>query len=200
MRLQVPVLLSIIALFASPAFAGDAAAGKTKASLCAACHGPDGNSVNPDWPKLAGQHGDYIAKQTMAIKNGEGRVNALMAPMVANLSAEDAADIGAYFATQTSTYAESVSADAAAIAAPLYRGGDAARGIPACMSCHGPDGRGNGPAKFPSLRGQHAKYTATQLMAYRDGTRTTGPMMLGIAKKLEPAEIEALAAYLAALH
>ncbi|MEM7253198.1 MAG: c-type cytochrome [Pseudomonadota bacterium] len=200
MRFHLPVILSVIALFASPAMAGDPAAGKSKSGLCVACHGTDGNSANPDWPKLAGQHADYIVKQTMAIKNGVGRQNALMAPMVAALSDSDAADIAAYFSSQTTTHAEAVPENFATIGQALYRGGDAARGIPACMACHGPAGRGNGPANFPALTGQHAKYTALQLRAYRDGTRTTGPMMLGIAAKLTDTEIDALAAYLNALH
>ena len=200
MKLRASLLLTFFALHASLVSAGDAALGKTKASLCTACHGVDGNSTNPEWPKLAGQHASYIIQQTLAIKSGKSRVNALMAPMVANLSAENLADIAAYFETQKTTHVEAINEDKKRVAELLYRGGDKSRDIPACMGCHGPDGRGNGLAKFPSLRGQHAKYTVTQLNAYRDKKRTTSTMMLDIAKRLEPFEIEALATYLSALH
>ena len=201
MKLRISLwLITFLALSISSVSAGDPTSGKAKASLCAACHGAEGNSTNPEWPKLAGQHASYIIEQTLAIKNGDGRVNALMAPMVANLSTDDLADIAAYFATQNTTHVKAISEDKKRVAELLYRGGDPSRDIPACMGCHGPDGGGNGLAKFPSLRGQHAKYTVAQLNAYRDKKRTTGAMMPGIAKRLEPFEIEALAAYLSALH
>ena len=201
MKLRASLLLiTFFALSTSLVSAGDPTLGKTKASLCAACHGADGNSTNPEWPKLAGQHASYIIRQTLAIRSGEDRVNALMAPMVADLSAEDLADIAAYFETKNTTYVEAINEDKKRVAELLYRGGDQSRDIPACMGCHGPDGRGNGLAKFPSLRGQHAKYTVVQLNAYRDKKRITGTIMPDIAKRLEPFEIEALAAYLSALH
>ena len=180
---------------------GAHADGQAKTAACAACHGPDGNSVNPIWPNLAGQHASYIVTQLQAFKSG-ARNNPSMSPMAANLSEDDMAEIGAWYAAQAvrvGTLGEDV--DVAA-AQTLYRGGDAARGIPACMACHGPSGAGNAPAGFPALRGQHAEYTALQLKAYRDGSRDTDPagMMRNIAKRLSDADIELLSQYVSALH
>ena len=180
---------------------GAYADGQAKTAACAACHGPDGNSVNPIWPKLAGQHASYIVTQLQAFKSG-ARNNPSMSPMAANLSEEDMAEIGAWYAAQAvqvGTVGDGVDVEAAA---KLYRGGDAARGIPACMACHGPSGAGNAPAGFPALRGQHAEYTALQLKAYRDGSRDTDPagMMRNIAKRLSDADIELLSQYVSALH
>lgn len=170
------------------------------AATCTACHGADGNSVNPIWPKLAGQGAPYILAQIKAFQSG-ARENASMAPMVASLAEDDAQAIAAYYAAQSTRIESAGDADVSA-AEKLYRGGDAERGIPACMACHGPTGAGNGPARYPSLSGQHAQYTALQLKAYRDGSRATDPqgMMRAIAARLSDADIDRLAAYLAALH
>jgi cytochrome c553 len=129
---------------------GNVEAGATKAVTCQACHGANGNSTNPEWPSLAGIGGDYIAEQLKNFKDGK-RTNAVMMPMAATLSANDMADLGAYFDSLVNTGLE---ADPSYWQAgeKLYRGGDASRGIPACMACHGPTGRGNEPAKFPALR------------------------------------------------
>lgn len=175
----------------------DAAA---KTAVCTACHGADGNSMNPIWPNLAGQHAEYIVAQLQAFKSG-ARENASMAPMATNLSDADMAEIGAYYAAQTAKIAPLGEHDVGT-AERLYRGGDAERGIPACMACHGPNGAGNAAAKYPALRGQHAEYTVLQLKAYRDGTRATDPqsMMRTIAARMTDADIEQLARYLSALH
>jgi len=173
---------------------------KTKAAACGACHGPDGNSVNPDWPKLAGQHPDYIVTQLEYFKSGQ-RKNVNMNAMAAPLSPEDMADVAAYFSSQTLKIG-SVDAATAAAGAGLYRGGNKASGVPACMACHGPNGAGNPAAKMPSLRGQHAKYTTTQLLAYKSGERAAGQasIMATIASRLTAQEIEQVAAYLEGLH
>lgn len=183
---------------------GDPVAGQSKAAVCSACHGADGNSANPMWPKIAGQNAPYLARQIHAIKNREGRDNAAaatMVPMVANLSDQDIADLAAYFATQSVEFGK---ADPGSIerGERLFRGGDPDRGVPACMSCHGPAGRGNAPAAFPLLAGQHPAYTAKQLEAYRSGERTTDPnaMMRDVAQRLSDADIAALAEYLSGLH
>ncbi|MEQ8231189.1 MAG: c-type cytochrome [Gammaproteobacteria bacterium] len=180
---------------------GAQADGQAKTAACAACHGPDGNSVNPIWPNLAGQHAPYIVAQLQAFKSG-ARNNPSMSPMAANLSEDDMAEIGAWYAAQAikvGTLADDVDVEAAA---RLYRGGDAERGIPACMACHGPSGAGNGPARYPALRGQHAEYTALQLKAYRDGSRATdaASMMRDIASRLTDEDIALLSAYVSALH
>jgi cytochrome c553 len=176
--------------------AGNVENGATKAVICRACHGASGNSTNPEWPSLAGLGADYIAEQLKNFKDGK-RTNAVMAPNAASLSADDMADLGAYFDSLPNTGLE---ADPSYWQAgeKLYRGGDPARAIPACMACHGPTARGNEPAKFPALRGQQSVYVTKQLSDYASGARTTGPngIMETIAKRLSPDDIRNLASYL----
>jgi cytochrome c553 len=175
---------------------GKAEAGATKAVVCQACHGANGNSTNPEWPSLAGVGADYIADQLKNFKEGK-RTNPVMMPNAMGLSADDMADLGAYFDSLTNTGLE---ADPSYWQAgeKLYRGGDQARAIPACMACHGPTGRGNEPAKFPALRGQQSVYVVKQLNDYASGARTTGPngIMQTIAKRLSPEDMRNLASYL----
>ncbi|SHG64103.1 Cytochrome c553 [Hydrocarboniphaga daqingensis] len=175
---------------------GDAAAGATKAAVCAACHGAGGNSAMPEWPNLAGQGSTYIVSQLKAFKSG-ARKNAIMMGQAAALSDADMADIAAYLTAQK-VRPGLASKDAVAVAEPLYRGGDASRGLPACSGCHGPRGAGNPAAGYPRIGAQHATYTATQLTAYKSGERGatgTGQMMQAVAAKLTDAEIQALASY-----
>jgi cytochrome c553 len=171
-------------------------AGATKAATCQACHGANGNSTNTDWPSLAGIGAGYIAEQLNNFKTGK-RSSPVMMPMSANLTADDMADLGMYFDSLTNTGLE---ADPSFWQAgqSLYRGGDQARGIPACMACHGPTGRGNEPAKFPALRGQQSGYVVKQLNDYASGTRATGPngIMQTIAKRLSAEDVRNLASYL----
>ena len=176
--------------------AGSVEAGATKAAVCSACHGANGNSVNAEWPSLAGLGADYIAEQLKNFKEGK-RSNPVMMPMVTNLSADDLADLGAYFDSLTNTGLESDPSFWKA-GEKLYRGGDQSRGIPACMACHGPTGAGNEPARFPALRGQHSVYVVKQLNDYASGVRTTGPngIMQTIAKRLSPEDMRNLAAYI----
>ena len=179
--------------------AGSAESGATKAAVCQACHGANGNSANPEWPSLAGLGADYIVEQLQNFKDGK-RNNPVMMPMAASLSAQDMADIGAYFDSLPNTGLE---ADPSYWQAgqKLYRGGDRARGIPACMACHGPTGYGNKPAKFPALRGQQSVYLAKQLNDYASGVRNTGPngIMETIAKRLSPDDIRNVSSYLQGL-
>jgi cytochrome c553 len=151
--------------------AGDAAAGATKSATCTACHGLNGNSVNPEWPVLAGQNAVYLREQVTGFRDGK-RANVLMQPMVAALTDQDIADLAAYFSQQTPTGNE---ADPSYWKAgeKLFRGGDAKRGIPACMACHGPVGRGNPAAGYPALQAQHSVYTVKQLTDYATQTRYT---------------------------
>jgi len=182
---------------------GDAAAGQTKAAVCAACHGVDGNSVDPQYPKIAAQHEDYIAQQLALFKNGK-RNNPIMMAFAVALSEQDMADLGAYFSSQK---ANPDIADEAFVATAqvLYRTGDAKRGIPACMACHGPTGRGNPAAGYPSVGSQHAKYTADMLNRFRggaiygDATDARAAIMSQVAAKLSDAEIEAPASYMQGL-
>jgi cytochrome c553 len=170
-------------------------AGAGKAVVCGACHGANGNSVNPEWPSLAGLGADYIAQQLQNFKAGK-RQNAIMMPNAMTLSPEDMADLGAYFDSLKNTGLE---ADPSLYKAgeKLYRGGDPARGVPACMACHGPAGVGNEPAKFPALRGQQPLYVVKQLHDYASGARTTGPnnVMQTIAGRLSDDDMKNLAAY-----
>src|ERR1700679_1282295 len=179
--------------------AGNVENGATKAVICRACHGASGNSTNPEWPSLAGLGADYIAEQLKNFKDGK-RTNAVMAPNAAALSADDMADLGAYFESLPNTGLE---ADPSYWQAgeKLYRGGDAARAIPACMACHGPTGRGNEPAKFPALRGQQSVYVAKQLNAYATGARPPGlgGIMPVIAKRLTADDIRNVSSYVQGL-
>lgn len=195
----------ILAATLSSAIVGNAAlpasieAGAAKAVVCQACHGANGNSANPEWPSLAGLGADYIAGQLKNFKEGK-RNNPVMMPMAMPLSAEDMANLGAYFDSLPNTGLE---ADPSYWQAgeKLYRGGDRARGIPACMACHGPTGRGNEPAQFPALRGQQSVYVMKQLSDYASGARSTGPngIMQTIASHLSPDDIRNLASYVKGL-
>lgn len=180
--------------------AGDPAAGKTKAATCSACHGADGNSNNPIWPKLAGQHASYIVKQLQAFKSG-ARQDPTMQPMAAPLSEEDMADLAAYFSSQSRAIG-SADPEKAAAGEKLYKGGDPANGVTACIACHGPSGSGNGPAGFASLSGQHRDYVVKALKDFRSGTRDTDPaaMMRNVAAKMSDQQIEAVAEYIVGLH
>ena len=180
--------------------AGNAQAGATKSAVCQACHGANGNSTNPQWPRLAGLGEDYIVEQLDNFKSGK-RKNVVMLPMASALSPEDMADIGAFFQAQTNTGGEVDPAHREA-GEKLYRSGDKSRGIPACMACHDPTGRGNEPAKFPELRGQHSVYVTQQLNDYASGARPAGPgaIMETIAKRLSTDDIRDVAAYLQGMH
>ena len=181
--------------------AGDAEKGAGKVQVCAACHGADGNSTNPEWPKLAGQHASYTAKQLRDFKAGTERSNPQMTGMVANLTPEDMDDIAAFYATQTPT-GGFVSEAQLELGQRIYRGGIKDRKVPACIACHGPKGDGNPPGVMPVVSGQWAKYTAIQLMAFRAGTRANDPdaMMRDAVRGLSDAEIQAVAEYMAGLH
>lgn len=199
-------LISLVALMAlvgaagSVAAAGNAAAGKGRSAVCAGCHGVDGNSAAPNFPKLAGQDAQYLAKQLADFKSG-ARKDPIMTGMVAGLSKKDMDDLGAYYASQKcSTITPSASADALKKAERLYRGGDAKNGIAACMSCHGPAGAGI-PPRFPVVSGQHAAYSQKQLLDFKTGTRRNdSEVMTHIAFRLSEAEIKAVSEYMAGLH
>ena len=182
---------------------GTVAAGATKSAVCSACHGPNGNSANPDWPRLAGQSAVYIAEQLRMFREGT-RNNPIMKPLAGTLSDQDISDLAVYYQAQTVTGLE---ADPSFWKAGsyLYRRGDKARNIPACIACHGPVGRGNLAAGYPSLRAQESVYVVKQLNDYASGARYVGTnvatvdpnsaMMLTIAKRLTPEDIRNVASY-----
>jgi len=183
--------------------AGDAVAGQGKAAVCAACHGADGNSVVPNWPKIAGQHAMYLERQLGLIKNGDRPVPE-MAGIVMTLSEQDLADLAAFFSAQTSSAGL---ADEALVATgeQLYRAGNSETDIPACMSCHGPAGEGNPLSGYPLLAGQHAVYSEKMLTGFRAGNTwgdddSNSKIMTEVTKRLTDAEIKALASYIQGLH
>ena len=196
---------------------GDAKAGQAKAGACAACHGVDGNPGDPQYPRIAGMPERYVARQLALFKAGirTSGMAAVMAPMAAPLSAQDMRDVGAYFAQQKA--GAGIADDSAIASGPyagmkfyevgqkLFRGGDPARGIPACMACHGPAGTGNPGPAFPHIGGQQSAYVVRRLQEYRTGTTTEQDhhlfdMMATVAKNLSDEEIQALGSYLQGLH
>ena len=181
--------------------AGDAAAGQGKVAVCGACHGVDGNSPAPNFPKLAGQGERYLLKQLHDIKSGDRPVLE-MTGLLDNLSDQDMADIAAYFASQKMSVG---AADPKLVerGAALFRGGKLEEGMPACTGCHSPDGAGLAAAGFPKLGGQHATYVAKQLTDFREGNRTNdgdAMIMRAIAAKLSNKDIEAVSSFIQGLH
>lgn len=200
-KLAASLICLALSLTAQHAVAeGNAEAGKTKSATCAACHGADGNSVAPTWPKLAGQHADYLAKQLKDFKEGQTRSNAQMAPMVAGLSDQDMDDLAAYFAAQTQTPGVAKEENLE-LGENIYRGGVTESGIAACIGCHGPAGKGQFGANYPQIAGQHADYTVSTLKEFRAGTRSNDPgsAMRNVAKRMTDAEITAVANYIQGL-
>ena len=179
---------------------GDAAKGQVIAGqVCAACHMPDGNSVVPANPKLAGQHAEYISKQLGYFKAGE-RKNPIMYGIAMGLSPDDMANLGAWFSSQKPAEEGAKDKALAEAGQALYRGGKASAGVPACASCHSPNGAGI-PVQYPRLAGQHTEYVITQLKSYKSGERaygTSAPMNT-IASRLSDKEMEAIAEYVASL-
>ncbi|MFJ4588421.1 c-type cytochrome [Pseudomonas moraviensis] len=201
-KLIVSLLLTVGILGVAHA-AGDAAAGQAKAAVCGACHGPEGNSMAPNFPKLAGQGERYLDKQLHDIKSGK-RVVLEMTGLLTNLNDQDLADISAYFASQKGSVG---AADPKIVARgeALFRGGNLEKGLPACTGCHSPNGAGNAAAGFPHLGGQHAQYIAKQLTDFRkevDGRANDGDAMTmrTIARKLSDEDIAAVSSYIQGLH
>lgn len=204
-------LAACLILFGASAFAQkDAAKGTSDkvqgiaSQVCAACHASDGNSPIPANPKLAGQFPEYLNKQLNDYKAIAGkkpvRENPVMNGMVANLSPADMKALAAHYAGQTPKPGVATDKDLAALGQKLWRGGNAASGVPACAGCHGPSGAGI-PGQYPRLSGQHAEYVATQLKLFRDGARANDPggMMRGVAARMTEREINAVAQYAAGL-
>ena len=181
---------------------GDAEAGQARSITCAACHGPEGNSANPLWPNLAGQHAKYIVGQLKAFKEGQ-RADALMTSQAMLLSDADMANLAVYYESLTPAVQTAADASLVSRGEALYRGGSKENGLAACMSCHGPSGKGNPATQYPALGGQHATYTEKTLKDYASGARKSvagNDAMNEIAQKLSDEDIRALAAYLQGLH
>ena len=203
MKNWLAVTLTLLTIHSSlPAqAAGDPVAGKQQAAQCASGHGADGNSLNPEWPKLAGQHADYLVKQLSYFEKGE-RENATMKPMANVLDEQGRKDVAAYYAAQK---VKTGSADPALVALgeKIYRSGNAESGVAPCMGCHGPNGAGNPAALYPALRGQHAKYIENQLHGFAEGKRVNEnakKMMQLLARRMTNREIRAVSSYIQGLH
>ncbi len=204
MRLLLGAVACSLMLLSLPAFAkGDAAAGQAKSAICAACHGMDGNSTVPTWPKLAGQHEQYLVRQVHLIKSG-ARMVPEMAGIVPGLSDQDIEDISAFFASKTNTGGVA-DQSMVTLGERIFRAGNAESGVPACMACHGPAGEGNPLSGYPALAGQHAIYTAKMLTKFRAGENygakdSPSQVMNGSAKMLTDEEIQAVASYIQGLY
>jgi cytochrome c553 len=204
------VLTVSLALLAMAGFAqagGDAEAGKAKAAACGACHGADGNSPAPSFPKLAGQGEKYLVKQMNDIDSGIRPVPT-MAGQLDNMTEQDIADIAAYYSAQTGTIGVA-DPELVARGESIYRAGDSAKGVAACTACHSPTGKGNAAAGFPALAGQHAAYIEAQLMAFRTGAEEPEKgrindgetrMMRDVARPMSDLDIRAVASYIQGLH
>ncbi len=201
-RHLVSVALSVVSFASTQLIAAEVAVEKQTvaqvvSTVCAACHGNDGNSVITANPKLAGQHPEYLVKQLTEFKSGK-RANAVMTGMAAMLSDDEMKEVATYFATQSLKLGQAKNNGAGSLGEKIYRGGVAATNVPACAACHGANGAGL-PKQFPRLGGQHADYTLTQLKTFRTGERANAPMMMTIATKMTDAEMAAVADYIQGL-
>lgn len=166
-------------------------------SVCMACHTVDGSRGAATNPILAGQHGDYLVKQLREFKSG-ARANAIMQGFASQLSDDDMRNVAAFYASKAPVPGDARDKDLVRLGERIWRGGIADRQVPACAGCHAPNGAGI-PAQYPRLAGQHAEYTAAQLIAYRDGGRKNNAQMVGVAAKMNDREIKAVSDYIAGL-
>ncbi len=197
-KLAISLMLSLGLVVTAQA--GDAGAGKKISAACAACHGQDGNSAAPSFPKIAGLGEAYLAKQLKDFKSG-ARDNAIMKGQVAALNDKQMEDLAAYFATKKRTVGYAAK-DKVALGEKTYRAGNKATGVPACMACHSMDGSGMSAAGFPALGGQHGAYIKAQLVAFQEGKRANdaSDVMRDIAARMSNKEIDAVSAYIQGLH
>ncbi len=195
------IAASLLVIMSGAHAAGDAEAGKTKAIACGGCHGMDGNSMVPTFPKLAGQNEKYIVNQLQAFKANETRKNEIMIGFSAGLSEQDMKDIGAFYFTQNLSAAAPHDASKLELGREIYKGGNLQTKLPACQACHGPKGAGNPGTGYAQVGGQYADYTKAQLMAFKSGERANDEkaMMRDIAKMMTDEEIDAVSQYIASL-
>lgn len=195
------VIVAGLAMASGVSAAGNVEAGKNSSAMCAACHGAEGNSAVPNFPKLAGQGEKYLLKQMQDVKAGK-RVIVEMTGMLDAFSDQDLENLAAYFAAQTITPGQAKK-DLVEAGEVLYRVGNPAKQVAACTACHGPSGKGVDLAVFPALGGQHADYIASQLKKFRSGERANDGdtrMMRSVAARLSDKEIEAVASYISGLY
>lgn len=194
MRILTGFLLSLSGFL--PPFAHAADAGEVVKTVCAACHGVDGNSTDPANPRLAGMDQEYLMRQLKAFAAGKRRDDT-MSEIISTIDPGDFSTLAAYYGKQKPLPGKVQDAQLAAKGRMLYEDGNTDSGVPACAGCHQPDGRGN--ARFPRLAGQHQAYTLKQLANYKSGRRATDPLMTTVGKRLTVDEARALAEYVAGL-
>jgi cytochrome c553 len=203
---NVVILFGLLMAWTQAGFAADASAGKDQSAVCSACHGADGNSAVPTFPKLAGQGERYLLKQLKDIRDGARPVPTMVGQLDGK-SDDDLANLAAFYASQPATGGKT-NPELLALGEKIYRAGIAERQVAACTACHSPRGKGNAPAGYPALGGQHAEYIATQLKMYRKGYEDeTGrtndgdtKIMRTTAFGLSDKEIEAVASYISGLN
>lgn len=181
---------------------GDPESGESLSQTCVACHGPDGNSPNAQWPNIAGQHAGYTFRQLRHFKAGEDRANAQMAGIVADLGEQEMRDLAAYYASQPQKTMGASDEDRVDRGQKIYLGGIPDKGVAACVACHGPRGRGNPAAGYPDVGGQYAQYLIMQLEHFRSGERANDRqgMMRSLAGDMSDEEIRAVSEYMAGLN
>ena len=193
-----PVLANVTSSQAKAPAKADLAKGQEKATqVCAACHTADGSRGSPANPILQGQHAEYLVKQLTEFKTGK-RANPVMSGMAAALSEDDIKNVAAFYASKQAKPGFAKRKDTVALGEKIYRGGIAAKQVPACAGCHSPTGAGI-PSQYPRLGGQHADYAEVQLTAFRAGTRANSSQMTTIAARMSDKEIKAVADYVAGL-
>jgi cytochrome c553 len=202
-KISLYIATSFFIIFTANINAGDIGKGKEKSITCIACHGQDGISVSPIWPKLAGQHQSYLASQLHEFKKGpEGkRNNAIMYGISMALSDEDINNLSTYYESLDKSIGTTAD-DSFKLGQNIYRGGNMEYKIQACIACHGPNGDGNGPAAIPVLSGQHAEYIYSQLKNFQKSVRSNDPnkMMRNIVHRMTDEEIKSVAQYIQGLH
>lgn len=202
-KLSIKITISIIMFLSMNIHAGDIEKGKEKSISCAACHGENGISINPIWPKLAGQHISYISSQLYEFKKGPdgSRNNAVMYGIAAVLSDDDISDLSAYYASLAKSVGTTTDSEFL-LGQNMYRGGNMEYKIQACIACHGPNGQGNNPAGIPVLSGQHADYIFAQLKNFQSGKRSNdqNKMMRNIVHRMSDNEMRAVSQYIQGLY
>lgn len=197
LRRQIALATALVcAASALPAVAGDVSS--TATTVCFACHGENGNSITPIFPKLAGQQRVYITKQLKEFASGK-RANEIMVPIIQELSEGDMTGLGAWFSEQKPVPGKVEDAELATVGKRLFHEGNASSGVPACEGCHQPDGKGN--ERYPRLAGQHQAYSISQLNNFKNGSRSNdrGKVMRAVAERLSEDEMKAVAEYIAGL-
>ena len=186
----------------NPAYS-DVSKGKELSASCVACHGENGISLNPVWPKLAGQNPTYLTAQLHEFKKGPdgNRNNAVMYGIAMTLSDSDINNLSDYYASLKPTVGV-VKDDYLELGRNIYRGGNMDIKMQACISCHGPNGQGNYAAAIPMLSGQHSQYTYQQLKNFQISTRSNdyNKMMRNIVHRMTDEEMKAVASYIEGLY